>query len=514
MNTPLPPPEKPVLVLGATGYIGGRLVPMLLDRGFSVRAGVRSTGKILCRPFAAHPAFAAVRTDVLDYASVQAAVEGVHTVYFLVHSMQKSGADFGKTDRIAAENVARAAAQAGVERIVYLGGLGEDTQDLSEHLRSRREVGKILSAGAVPVTWFRAAMILGSGSASFEIMRHLVERLPVMLTPSWVRTKSQPIAVSNVLDYLIGAPLYPETAGRIFDIGGPDVLSYEELFDVYSEEAGLKKRLVIAVPMLTPGLSSYWISLITPVHAGLARPLAEGLKNEVVCTDDCIVRTIIPTKLLSCREAIRLAVQQVRERMVDTCWSDAGYTRPPEWLTCGDAPFAGGTVYECSWIVELGCPPEAVWKRVQSLGGREGWLYAQFLWEIRGFMDKLVGGVGLRRGRRDPEDLKVGDALDFFRVVDLVENEKLLLQAEMKTPGEAVLQFSLEPKGLDKTALKLISRFFPKGLFGQLYWWSMYIPHIFLFSGILRTIAEKSGCRILKAPVPFKDEGRVCRLHA
>ena len=510
----------PIAVVGATGYIGGRLVGLLLERGWRVRACARNTEKLSCRPFAGHPMLEAVRADVMDQASLEGALQGAQAAFYLVHSMPtrsgEKGADFASADRRAAARMAGAAAAAGVRRVIYLGGLGdEDDPDLSHHLKSRLETGRVLADGPVPVTILRAAMILGSGSASFEIMRYLVDRLPVMVTPRWVRTQAQPIAVTDVLAYLAGCLEHPETTGQTYDIGGPDVMDYEGIFAIYAQEAGLPQRMVVPVPVLTPRLSSWWIHLVTPVPASLARPLAEGLRNRVVCGDNRI-RDIIPTELLTVRRAIRRALDRIGQDAVPTCWSDAGEARPPEWLTCGDAPYAGGTVLESSHRVDLDCPPEAVWPVVARIGGDNGWYFADPLWRLRGLADRLLGGVGLRRGRRHPTQIGVGDALDFWRVLAVEPGKRLLLLAEMKLPGQAVLQFSLEPLGAG-CRLSQVARFLPRGVLGLAYWWAMAPFHAWLFPGMLRgmlrAVAGDTGCRVLSGPESFKDQGASCSLR-
>lgn len=340
-------PTKPVLVTVATGYVGGRLVPRLLEKGYRVRALGRSLSKLQAHPWGRHPQLELAQGDVLDLASLSQAAAGCQAAFYLVHSMIASPQDFSQKDRQAAQNMVQAAAAAGLEHIIYLGGLGESADPhLSHHLRSRLEVAQILQSGPVPGTFLRAAMILGSGSASFEILRYLVDRLPVMLTPRWVYNPVQPIGIRNVLIYLIGCLEHEETRGQTFDIGGPEVVTYRQLFDIYAEEAGLPKRLIIPVPVLTPRLSSYWIHLVTPVPAAIARPLAEGLRNPVVCKDHRI-RDIIPQELLDCRQTIRLALQRIKQQQVETCWMDAGAAAPPEWTSCGDVDYAGGTILSC-----------------------------------------------------------------------------------------------------------------------------------------------------------------------
>lgn len=497
--------QRPVLVTGATGYVGGRLAPLLLARGHAVRAAGRSADKVLARPWATLPGCQAVALDVFDPDSLVRAMDGCQAAYYLVHSMSGGHAkDFAEKDRRAASNFAKAAEQAGVERILYLGGLGDENDPhLSEHLRSRIETGKALQAGPVDVTWLRAAVILGSGSASFEIIRYLVDRLPLMITPRWVRTKSQPIAIANVLGYLAGCLEVPETSGQTFDIGGPDILAYRDLFHLYAEAAGLRRRWIIPAPLMSPRLSAHWVNLITPVSMGLIRPLIEGLRNEAVCADNRI-RELVPQKLLSCREAMRRAVTGTADGGPATCCYDAGDACLPEWASCGDADYAGGAVLGGRYEAVLDGEPAQVWQPVSRLGGDTGWYYGDWLWGLRGLMDKLAGGPGLRRGRRHPEEIRLGDALDFWRVVDVQENKRLLLKAEMKVPGEALLEFTIEPRehgGKQATALAMRSMFKPRGVAGLLYWWSTWPFHELIFRNMHRRMARAAGLRVL---VPAK----------
>jgi len=493
-------PEKPVLVTGATGYVGGRLVPRLLEAGYRVRALGRSHGKLQSRPWGRHPRIELAQGDVLDFESLCLATQGCGAAFYLVHSMTAAARDFAATDRRAAQNMARAAAAAGLDRIIYLGGLGgEDDPQLSEHLRSRLEVARILKSGAVPATFLRAAMILGSGGAAFEIMRYLVDRLPVMLTPRWVHNPVQPIAITNVLAYLVGC-LEPEAVkGQTFDIGGPEVVTYRKLFDIYAEEAHLPHRVIIPVPVLTPRLSSYWIHLITPVPASLAQPLAEGLRNPVICHDQRI-REIIPQELLDCRQTIRLALQRIEQQQVETCWSDAGAVVPPEWSSCGDAAFAGGTVFRLGYRLRLRATPEEVWEPITRIGGQTGWYYGDTLWSLRGWIDRLLGGAGLRRGRRHSRELYAGDALDFFRVLEIEPHRRLLLLAEMKLPGEATLELRLTPLEDGQTELTQTARFLPRGLWGMAYWYALDPFHRKIYRGMLQAIAAATGKPITAGP--------------
>jgi uncharacterized protein YbjT (DUF2867 family) len=498
---------KPVLVAGATGYVGGRLVPRLLDSGRTVRALVRSSAKLLARPWAGHPGLEIVQADLLDGPAVARAALGCGSAYYLVHSMEPGQGDFAERERRAARNMAAAAAQAGLDRIVYLGGLGDEDSSLSHHLRSRMETARILASEGVPVTHLRAGAILGAGSASFEILRYLVDRLPVMITPRWVHTPCQPIAIRNVLTYLVGCLDCDRTVGQTLDIGGPDVLTYRELMEMYAEEAGLPRRLVIPVPVLTPRLSSYWIHLVTPVHASLARPLAEGLSVPVVCKDNRI-RSLIPQHLLSCREAIRMALKPIEQPQVQSSRNGAGLLVPPEWPQEGDAAYAGGTLFESAWRICVRSSAEAVWEPVARIGGDRGWYFGDRLWALRGWMDRLAGGTGLRRGRPDPLVLKVGDALDFWRVVEVDPPRKLLLLAEMKLPGQATLEFRIASAGEGLTELVQISRFQPKGLAGILYWYLLYPVHGWLFRGMLLAMAREAGGTVVGGPEPIRGRSR------
>jgi uncharacterized protein YbjT (DUF2867 family) len=420
---------------------------------------------------------------------------------------------FAEADRTAARNMVAAADRNRLERIIYLGGLGEpDHEALSKHLKSRHEVEKIIMSSSAPVTNLRAAMILGSGSASFEMLRYLVDRLPVMITPRWVQTPCQPISIRNVLDYLEGCLQAPATAGQTYDIGGPDVLTYRDLIHIYAEEAGLKKRLIIPVPVLTPWLSAKWVHLVTPVPASIAQPLAEGLSIPVVCKDNRI-RSMVPVKLLGARETIRKALERTRQEQVDTCWFDGGGALPPEWTTCGDADYAGGTVLRGGFRIVLEAKPEEVWNAILRIGGGNGWYFAQSLWRLRGMLDRFVGGPGLRRGRRDPLKLRVGDALDFWRVVALEPNQRLLLLAEMKAPGDALLEFTVRSMGQRRVGLDMVARFLPRGLTGLAYWYTLLPAHRWLFEGVLRTVARRTESRILEGPEAIEVEDPVvCRL--
>ncbi|RLB62260.1 MAG: DUF2867 domain-containing protein, partial [Deltaproteobacteria bacterium] len=477
--------KQPIFVAGAGGYVGGRLVPRLLEAGYRVRALARSPEKLRSRRWGNHPKLEIVHGDVLDYSTLAEGLEGCRAAYYLIHSMNPSVDDFSHTDRVAAMNMTKAAAAAELKQIIYLGGLGEQGSGLSHHLQSRSEVGQVLQLGPVPVTVLRAAMIIGSGSASFEILRYLVDRLPVIPTPRWVDTPCQPIGIRNVLHYLIGCLECPETLGETFDIGQPEILSYHKLIEIYAEEAGLRKRWIIPLPFLTPRLSSYAIHLTTPIPAALARPLTEGLKNPVICHDNRIAE-LLPQELFDCRKAIRLALERIKRHHIESSWTDSGPIHPAEWSVRGDPTWAGGKIFTDSRRVIIDAEPAEIWPALASIGGEVGWYYANWLWKLRGMIDRVLGGVGLSRGRRDHLELCTGDALDFWRVV-AVERPKLLsLNAEMKLPGEATLYFNLRQLDDGRTELRQIARFLPRGLLGLVYWYGVTPFHNYVFDGMLR----------------------------
>ena len=479
----------PVLVTGATGYVGGRLVPRLLEAGYRVRCVARSAPKLAARSWASNGRVEIIEADLRDVDALEAAMSGCQAAFYLVHSMVATGASYASADRGLAEGFARAAARARVGRIVYLGGLGAHGEGLSEHLRSRREIEAVLAAGPVPVTVLRAAMIIGSGSASFEILRYLVERLPVMVTPRWVKTPSQPIAIANVLAYLVACLAVPATIGRTLDIGGPDVVTYRDLMGIMADERGLRRRLVIAIPVLTPHLSSLWIHLVTPLSHRIARPLAEGLRNPVVCREDDATR-LMPQRLLSAREAIRVALEQVAHSDVETRWSDAG-------AIPGDPDWAGGTLFTDRRELAVAASVDDVFATLACIGGETGWYGFDWLWRLRGALDHLAGGPGLRRGRCHPHRVAFGDAIDFWRVTGAEPGRRLALRAEMRLPGEALLEFAIEPvsgRG-DRSRLIQTARFAPRGLLGIAYWYTVLPLHGVVFGRMLEGIRRAAERR-------------------
>jgi uncharacterized protein YbjT (DUF2867 family) len=480
--------ERPlILVTGATGYIGGRLIPNLLVQGYRVRCLVRDPERLQGRPWQNRVEI--VAGDVLQPETLVPALTGTVAAYYLIHSLA-GGADFHERDITAATNFAEAAEKAGVQRIIYLGGLAESSLNLSEHLRSRQQSGDALRTSSVPVTEFRAGVIVGSGSLSFEMIRYLTERVPVMICPRWVYTRTQPIGIREVLEYLAAALEVPESTGKIIEIGGAEVVTYGEMMLIYAQVRGLK-RWMIQVPVLTPRLSSYWVNLVTPIPAAIARPLIEGLRNENVVHDDS-ARTLFPhIQPVGYGVAVERALARLDAGNLESVWSDALSTSQ------GDVPPVTLTVHE-GMVLErrqrvVATSPAALYKVFTGIGGKRGWFAFNWAWEIRGLMDKLIGGVGLRRGRRDPDDLRVGDALDFWRVEEVEADSSLRLRAEMKVPGKAWLQFQATGRDDGQTLLSQTAFFAPKGLFGWVYWYALYPFHGFIFSGLIDQIVERAA---------------------
>jgi uncharacterized protein YbjT (DUF2867 family) len=458
-----------------------------VDAGYAVRVLVRGSARRLSGRSWSDDVEIAVG-DVLQPDTLPAALEEVDVAFYLIHSM-RAGEDFHERDRRAADNFARAAAEAGVGRIIYLGGLGDPAGELSRHLRSRQEVGATLRAHDTPVTEFRAAVVVGSGSVSFEMMRHLTERLPVLISPQWVYTRIQPIGIEDLLRYLVRAPKVPESAGQIVEIGGADVTTYADMMRGYAEERGLTRRLV-PVPVLTPRLSSYWVHLVTPIPSNIAQPLIKGLRNEVIVRDDAAQRLFPDVDPLPYRSALRRALRNLRQGRVETIWSDAQASSreelPDEFV-----------IQEQGMFIEkrertVQAPAGNTFRAFASLGGSTGWPPYDWLWEIRGFLDRLVGGVGLRRGRRHPETLRSGDALDFWRVEKIDPPHHLLLRAEMKLPGEAWLRYRAEPAGEHTTRLEQTAFFAPRGLLGLIYWYVLIPFHTLIFPALLDDVAQRA----------------------
>ena len=474
------------LVTGASGYVGGRLVPRLLEEGVTVRCLVRTPAKLTRASWVD-------RVEVVSGSvggPLDAALADVDVAYYLVHGIG-DGPDWVAQETRDAENFRRAAEAAGVRRIVYLGGLGDDGDGLSAHLTSRHAVGATLARGPVPVIELRAAVIIGSGSASFEMLRYLVEVLPLMVTPRWVATRCQPIAIADVLSYLVAAAYAPHDVRGVIEIGGPDVVSYAEMMAIYADEAGLRRRILVPVPVLSPRLSSHWVGLVTPVPAALARPLVDSLVNEVVVRDRRAEELLGPPRH-HLRDAVRLALAATARRTVTTTFSDADLA--PFRADATDPSWAGGTELTDVRRLRTRATPAAVFTVLCELGGERGWYRGEVLWRVRGLVDRLWGGPGLRRGRRDPRDLRVGDHVDFWRVERLEAPHRLTLHAEMIVPGDAWLEWRVDA---DETGTRVTqrARFRPRGLGGRLYWYAVLPFHGVVFPGLLRGVVRDAERR-------------------
>lgn len=476
---------RKILITGGTGYVGGRLIPLLRERGdeFSLRLMARKPQYLRAR---VGDDCEIVEGDVTKPDTLNAALEGVDTAYYLIHSMG-GGKDFEDQDRLAAGNFARAAKTCGVKRIVYLGGLGEQDEALSKHLRSRHEVGEVLRESGAQVIEFRASIVIGSGSLSFELIRALVQKLPVMICPKWVSTRAQPIAIEDVLAYLSYALDHPDGECRVYEIGGPDQVSYGDLMREYARQRGLK-RLMISVPFLSARLSSLWLGLVTPVYARIGRKLVESLKNPTVVNDNSALEAF-PLRPMSLESAIRRALSREDQEFATTRWQDAvSSSRAPRRF--GGEQF-GNRLVDCR-TTSVNLKPERAFAPIQRIGGKTGWYYGNVLWRIRGFLDLLVGGPGLRRGRRHPTELNVGDTLDCWRVEQIDAPRILRLQAEMRLPGRAWLEFAVTAKD-DGSDISQTAIFDPVGLFGLCYWYSVWPLHQFIFAGMLRRIADAAN---------------------
>ena len=483
----LGPDDGVVLVTGATGYVGGRLVPRLLAAGYRVRCLVRDPARLEGRSW--RPEVEVVQADVLRPESLGAAVRGVGTAFYLVHSLAEGDA-FHDRDLRAARHFAAALRDAGGRRVIYLGGLGEGAEALSPHLRSRQATGDALREAGLPVTELRAAVVVGSGSLSFEMIRYLTERVPVMVCPRWVYTRVQPIAIENVLDYLVAALTSPTPASEVVEIGGADVITYGEMMLGYARARGLR-RWMVPVPVLTPRLSSYWVHLVTPVPSRIARPLIEGLRNEVVVHGDRARRLFPPVVPMDYAAAVRAALADLEGGDVETAWRGA--------LSTSDraaAPAAPVVLTSREGLVRerrqarVAATPAAVFRAFTALGGRRGWLYMNWAWQLRGLLDRVLGGVGMRRGRRDPDEVRPGDAVDFWRVEAVAADRLLRLCAEMKVPGRAWLEFQVAPAAGGGALLSQTALFAPRGLGGWLYWYALYPVHALIFSGMIRAVAR------------------------
>ena len=477
--------NKLILVTGATGYVGGRLVPRLLDAGYRVRVLVRDPARLQGHPWLNR--VEVVTGDVLTEGALAEAMRSVSAAYYLIHGKQ-GGQTNADRDLSVARNFAQAAEEAKIERIIYLGELVDPTSDLSPYLRSRHETGYILRYGGVPVTEFRAGMIVGSGSALFEMIRYLAEREPVLSCPAWFFSQAQPIAIRDVLSYLLAALETPESNGRLIEIGGPTRLTYAEMLLEYARERRLK-RYLIRLPFNAPRLSAYWVHMVTPIHWRVALPLIEGLRAKLIVRDDAARKLFPQIKPIDFRAAVHFALGRIQRDNVETSWSDALVT------SAGDIKPYKFTVEDGMYVetrqLLLDMPPETVFRAYAGIGGARGWMYMDWAWAMRGWMDKAVGGVGLRRGRRHPDEIRPGESLDFWRVEEVEKDRLLRLRAEMKLPGKAWLEFKSEPRG-GKTLFTVTAYFASRGLLGFLYWYAMWIPHRFIFDGLTSRIASRA----------------------
>ena len=470
-----------ILLTGATGYVGGRLRRLLEENGRRLRCMARRPENLADRVGASTQV---VHGDVLNRESLETPMQGIHTAYYLIHSMGV-GDDFESDDRRAAQNFAAAAKQAGVERIVYLGGLGSDDDNLSSHLQSRHDVGQELLESGAQVVEFRASIIIGSGSLSFDLVRSLVRKLPIMLWPKWVSSKASPIGIRDVLAYLTEVLEHPIGKSKVYEIGGPEPVSYGGIMEEYAKQRGLR-RLKIRVPFLSPYISSLWLGLVTPVYARIGRKLVEGLANPTVVTSDSAMQDF-EVRPCNVSKAISRAIEKEDQEMVETRWSDAlsSSGRVTRW---GGVSF-GSRIVD-SRIETVSLPPAQAFSPIQRIGGTTGWYYGNWLWRIRGFMDQCVGGVGLRRGRRHPTEIRVGEAIDFWRVEHFEKNRRLRLFAEMKLPGRAWLDFEVTQNDQGQSVIRQTAEFDPIGVMGLAYWYGIWPLHQFVFAGMLKNIAR------------------------
>lgn len=470
-----------ILLTGSTGYVGGRMLPLLLNQGHFVRCLTRRTPGLGSDN---DPNVEIVVGNALDSDSLDAALAGVDTAYYLIHSMGDND-DFETTDRRAAGNFAAACSRQNVGHVIYLGGLGNPDDDLSKHLRSRQEIGDILRTSTAAVTEFRASIIVGSGSLSFEMIRALVERLPVMICPKWVRIMAQPIAIEDVTAYLVEALSLPADESEIFEIGGPDQMSYGEIMQRYATQRGLR-RWMIPVPFLTPYLSSLWLGLVTPLYSRVGKKLVDSLRNPTMVSDNSALESF-SVRPRSTDKAIARALVNEDEYIAQSRWSDA-FSSGGEQKSWGGIRFGSRLVD--SRTRNVTAKPAEAFTPIRRIGGQTGWYYGNWLWKIRGFLDLLVGGVGVRRGRRHPDQIRVGDTLDFWRVEEFAEGKLLRLAAEMKVPGRAWLEFEVTEQENGTCNVRQTAIFDPVGLFGIVYWYSLFPLHQFVFAGMLRNICK------------------------
>ncbi|MBV6394357.1 MAG: hypothetical protein KPEEDBHJ_03612 [Anaerolineales bacterium] len=480
--------QKLILVTGATGYVGGRLVPRLLEAGYRVRCLARDPSRLQGRAWAKHVEIAA--GDALNLNELVEAMKGVSVAYFLIHGKQ-GGSQSAERDLRAARNFSQAAEGEGLEQIIYLGELVDPTADLSPYLRSRHEIGFVLRHGKTPVTELRSGMIVGSGSALFEMIRYITERQPILVCPAWFFSHAQPIAIRDALAYLAEALETPDAIGRVIEIGGPSRLTYADMLLGYAKERNLR-RWLIHTPFHAPRLSAYWVHMVTPIHWRVVAPLIEGLRAELVVRDETARKLFPRIQPIEYQTAVHLALGRIARDSVETSWSDALVTAmgdvKPYRFTVEDGMY----VERRQTVIDL--PAETVFRSYTGIGGERGWLFMDWAWGMRGWLDKAIGGVGLRRGRRHPDEIHAGESLDFWRVEEVEKNRLMRLRAEMKLPGRAWLQFESEPaaEGKDNTLFTITAYFAPYGFLGFFYWYAMWPFHKPLFDGLARRLVSRA----------------------
>jgi len=483
---------RKILVTGASGYVGGRLVTALLDEKMQVRVFVRDLNKAQSHTWASQVEIYV--GNATDYKSTLAALNGIHTAFYLLHSINV-GNNFDEIEAQMARSFAKAAQEAGVKQIVYLGGIANDAKT-SKHLKSRANTGRELATTSVPVMELRAGIIIGSGSASFEMLRHLTHRLPIMTTPKWVMNRTHPIAIRDVLWYLKNAAKLETPVAQVFDIGGPEILSYADMMQKFAVLSRLRRRIIIKIPVLTPKLSSLWIGFVTPVPTSLARPLVGSLISEVVADPNKSIDKLIPPPsegLIDVENAINLALNKVSDNEVATRWSDASLPTAPWQKAQSDPDWAGESLYKDTRVRVTDASIKNLWAAIEEIGGETGWYGSDFLWYLRGLLDRMIGGVGLRRGRRDPIHLRVGESLDFWRVESMVPEKSLKLYAEMIIPGKAWLEFKVRKLPNGQSEVIQEASYSPRGLGGQLYWYAVMPFHIFVFPTMIRNLIRSAN---------------------
>ena len=484
-----------VLVTGATGYVGGRLVRELLSHNYRVRVLVRDAQRLKDYPW--RDDVEVIEGDATDLSALTLALTDIDVAYYMLHAlMVKDG--FEQLEEELAEKFGQIARSRGVERIIYLGGIASGDDELSPHMSARAKTGEILRASGVPTIELRAGVVIGSGSASFEMLRHLTERLPIMVTPKWLKNRIQPIAIRDVLRFLVGSATIDSAISRDFDIGGPEVFTYMEMMQIYAEVAGLRRRIILPLPVLTPKLASGWVGLVTPVPVTLAKRLVASLKHEVVARNDEIRKLVpdAPGGLTNFRKAVSLALTRIKQLDVETRWSNAQTPETHSEPLPTDPDWAGGSLYQDLRRYESDDSVDQVWQRIEAIGGQNGYSTATWAWELRGIMDRMVGGVGLRRGRRDPNHLREGEALDFWRVESIARPQLLRLRAEMKMPGLAWLEFQVSKQANGKTLVTQRALYHPHGLFGHMYWWAVFPMHGIVFPSMAKKMAGPSAKKV------------------